>query len=239
MKKYLLEVKNRFLLILIGILSALCVSYYCKNVLLFCLIKPHNVKTSLSFNYFIFTNVTDLVFIYLKLIYFFISQITLLMFIYHLFAFLNTTFSKQEYYFTIYFLKFFLVIWVSGIFLSKYIFIPYSWEFFLSFQKIISDDYISLYFEPKINDYFSFCFNIYNICVFYCQVFAVLFYLIWMYNIKSMRNVKVWRRFHYFGFFILSTVITPPDIFSQLIISLSFIFFYEIFIFFLILKDKL
>lgn len=239
MKKYLLEVKNRFLLSLIAILSSLFVSYLCKDVLLFSLVKPYDVETSLSFDYFIFTNVTDLVLIYLKLIYFFISQITFLIFIYHLFVFLNTAFSKQEYYFTIYFIKFFFVLWFLGIFLSKYIFIPYSWEFFLSFKNIISDNYISIYFEPKINDYFSFCFNIYNICIFYCQVFAILFYLIWMYNIKSMKNFKVWRRFHYYGFFILSTIITPPDIFSQLIISLSFVFFYEIFIFFLILKTKL
>jgi Sec-independent protein secretion pathway component TatC len=48
--------------------------------------------------------------------------------------------------------------------------------------------------------------------------------------------IKAFRKiFHYF-FLIFSTLITPPDIFSQLSISLCLTFNYEILVFYFIFK---
>lgn len=238
MRTYVLEIQNRLLLIFVMIIILVLVSYFYKEVLLFGVIKPYNVITQLEFDYFIFTNVTDLFLIYLKLIYFVVTQLTQIIIMYQCFIFLSPTLFRHEYYFLLNFIKFFVTLWVLGLLLTSYVFIPYSWHFFLNFQSVVSNKFISLYFEPKIVEYFTFCLTFYNLCVFYCQLFAIIFFLIWFYSTDNIENIKKWRKFYYYIFIVFSTFITPPDIFSQIFIGFSFILFYELFVFCLILKTK-
>lgn len=237
MLKYIVEIKNRLILILFTVLSLLSVTYAYKEVLFFLFVKPYQIVSKLDFDYFISTSVTDIFSIYLKLVYFMTIQISFVLLVYHCFIFINNALFKQEYYFFVNFLKLSLFFWFFNIFLSSYILIPLSWDFFFSFQSLIANKFISLYFEPKINEYFDFCFYLYYICLFYCQVFTVLFFLAIYYS-QSEKVIKKWRKFYYYSFLIFSTLVTPPDIFSQLLICFSLICFYEFLVFWLILKNK-
>ena len=97
MSKYFLEIKNRLILLLLTWLSTILVSYFYKETLLFIVVQSNtfiNVNEHLAFFYFIFTDVTEILSVYLKLIMFLSSQIFFIYLIYHFFfVFKPGTFS--------------------------------------------------------------------------------------------------------------------------------------------------
>lgn len=238
MLKYTIEIKNRLLIVFFVFLSILLTTYIYKEILIFLIIKPQNIFNKLSYNYFIFTNVTDVFSIYLKVIYFITIQITFITFIYQFTAFISNALFKYEYYFLISFLKTFIVFWSLSIFLTSYILIPFSWNFFFSFQELIVNKFMELHFEPKINEYFEFCLSIYYISLFYSQLFASLFFLILFFS-KNLKNTKNWRKVYYYSFLVFSTLISPPEILSQILTCLILILFYEFLILITIFKKNL
>lgn len=239
--KYLLEIKNRIIFIFMFLTFTLLISYLYKEILLFLIIKPEttlSITSDLFIFYFIFTDLTEVFSVYLKLIFFISIQFTVFYSIYHCFIFLSPALFRAEYYLYKNLLTTCFCIWFFSILISKYFLIPLSWAFFFSFQKFISTKFISLYFEPKIDEYLNLCLFLYYSCIFYCQFFLVLFITINNYN-KGLKSVKKYRKFYYFSFFIFSTFISPPDVFSQLILSISLIIIYELSIIVLILKNCL
>jgi sec-independent protein translocase protein TatC len=56
----------------------------------------------------------------------------------------------------------------------------------------------------------------------------VLIYFLAKMGIVSVEFLKIYRKHAIVVFFILSAIITPPDMFSQLLVSFPLIFLYEI-----------
>ena len=129
-------------------------------------------------------------------------------------------------------LKIIIIIWFLSIILSKYILIPLTWNFFLSFQNMQS---VTLHFEAKLNEYLNFYISFYYLCFFYSQIFTILLFF-FSYANKNVSVIKKFRKLYYYFFILFSTLISPPEIFSQILISLFLIFFYELFIFINLLK---
>jgi Sec-independent protein secretion pathway component TatC len=103
--------------------------------------------------------------------------------------------------------------------------------FFLSFQQDENaTQSISFFFEAKIVEYFNYFTSSYYVCLVNCQFLALLTLLLT--NISEKLNkIKTFRKLFYFVFVIFSTLTTPPDIISQVILSLTLILVYEILIF--------
>ena len=95
-----------------------------------------------------------------------------------------------------------------------------------------------MHFEAKLNEYLNFYFKFYYICILYFQTFLLLILFI-SYMQNQLKIIKYFRRFLYYIFILVSTLLTPPDVFSQIILSSSIIFSYEILVFFVILKKNL
>lgn len=241
MIKYFLEIKNRVTLIAITLLFSLFVSYSYKEILIFLFIKPNktvNMDFDLPVFYFIFTDLTEVFSIYLKIISFINIQVTILYIIYHCFIFFSPALFKKEYYFYRKLIITCFLSWFMSLLLSRFLLIPLSWQFFFSFQSFISNKFISLYFEPKVSEYLNFCLFIYQNCILYCQFFVFIFFII-NHFIYSINIIKKYRKFYYFSFVIFSTVISPPDVLSQFVISITLIVIYELSIIKLILKKFL
>lgn len=239
MLKYLLEIKNRFFLLFLTYSFTIAASYYCKDTLLFLIINPRfqiNYKKDKLF-YFIFTDVTEVFSIYLKLIIFISFQVSLLYTIYHVFIFFSPALFKTEFKRLKVLLIFLFLIWLISGLLAHFMVIPVSWNFFLSFQNLILDESFNLYFEAKLSEYFYFYTSFYYICSFYFQSFFLLFYFLTYTNV----SIKKFRKLYYFGFVLLATFLCP-DFITQIILSLTCIAIYEIFLFtflFTTLKNKI
>lgn len=235
---YFIEIRNRSLLLFLTWFSLITISYLHKEIVLFIFVKPSLCLFKKNSLYFIFTGLTEIFSTYIKLSYFLGNQITFIFMLYHLLLFVTPGLHSFEYKNLrfIYVLSF--LFWIISIIFLNILILPFSWQFFLSFQKTISNQAFNFYFEAKINEYLKFYVTIYYVCVLNLQFFVSLF--IFLDCIKeNLRLVKKFRKLFYFLFFLIATLITPPEIFSQLFIGFSMVIFYEIIIISIILKTKL
>ena len=237
--KYYLEIKNRSLLLFLMWVTTVLAGYYCKEMLLFIIIRPIICYSKDDlYVYFIFTDATEIFSIFIKIILFFGNQVVIVYFIYHLSVFILPGLLRTEYSI----LKFFFKMIVSSFFVAVIFFnvflLPLSWDFFLSFQEFVTMKSIVLYFEAKLNEYLKFYIEFYFICMFYCL--AIVFFVFFFNRIKSdLSLLKKSRKPFYYVFFVISTLLTPPDVFSQIILSIFIIFGYELIFFSFVLKSSL
>ena len=238
MSKYFLEIKSRLILLLLTWFSTVLVCYVYKETLLFIIVQPNtfiNVNEHLAFFYFIFTDVTEILSVYLKLIIFLSSQILFIYLIYHCFLFLSPAFFQYEYVYFKSSIQMLSFVLLSSIVLITCFLIPLTWNFFLSFQDLLSTCSFHLYFEAKLNEYLCFYIKFYYLCGFYCQFF-VLFLLFLNYIDANIKLIRKFRKLYHYCFIIFSTLISPPEILSQIFLSIIVIFIYEFLIIFFILK---
>jgi sec-independent protein translocase protein TatC len=218
MLKYLLELRNKFILLIITFFSTLMVCYCYKDALLFLITQMHLNDKNL---YFIFTNVTELFSTYFQVVSFVTVQVFVWYFFYHLFFFLAPAFYHYEFKFLSFFFNCGTLFWFLSALLSSYIIIPFSWNFFLSFQF-----QEGFYFEARINDYFKFYTHAYVLCFIYCQFFIILFIFLTDVHQKYL-YIKRYRKLYYYVFLIFATFMTPPDLISQIFTTLFLILIYE------------
>lgn len=236
MTQYLLEIKNRLFILLVTYLSTIVITYYYKEVLLFLIVQPNyvNNKKSTLF-YFIFTDVTEIFSIYIKLLIFVSFQILIVFILYHIFVFLSPAFLQTEYKYFKMLIKIIILVWCISMFLANYIIIPLTWSFFISFQDLITNKVFNMHFEAKLSEYLYFYISLYYLCSLYFQVFVLLFFILSYVN-TNVNNIKKFRKLYYFGFVVFSTLISPPDIVSQMLISIFLIVIYEILLFVFLFK---
>lgn len=232
---YFLELKSRVFLLSFTWINLILVSYIFKEVLLY--IFTMNVRESGVF-YFIFTDVAEVFTVYILLIFFFCNQILALYFCYHLLLFILPSLTKTEsslvlFLFFICGFLFFLAVIIFHVFLF-----PASWNFFLSFQTFSVLKSFTLNFEAKILEYISFYITFYSIWVLSLQafVFPILFFKHIKNEISAYKN---FRKFLYYSCVIFSTIVTPPDVFSQIVLTLCAIAFCEILVYFFTLTKVL
>ena len=237
MKKYLTEIKNRVFLILFSYLFTILICYFYKETVLFLSIKPSLSLINKSSFYFISTNLTEIFTTYIQLSCFVSNQFLIFFILYHILFFLAPGLYDFEYKNIKSVLLVVLCSWLVGFMILNFLILPRTWEFFMSFQNTANNNQaINLYFEAKIIEYVDFYINIYFICVLSCQFFCVLYILLEILPDK-VKFIKKFRKSLYLIFFIIATLITPPDVISQILIALSFIMIYEIIIVSVILKN--
>lgn len=227
--QYYLEIKNRSILLLFTWVSLLIVCYDFKEPLLFTFIDSNKYYNNMP--YFIFTNVDEIFYVYLRLIIFIANQITIIMALYHGLMFLTLGLYYSEYKQLKLILKIFIITWLCSIILLRKVIMPFSWSFFLSFQE--TNNHLqpaSFFFEARILEYFDYFTNFYYLCVMNCQLLTLS--VLFLNKIsKETGTIKTFRKLFYLVFILFSTITTPPDIFSQIIMSTSLILIYEILVF--------
>jgi sec-independent protein translocase protein TatC len=173
--------------------------------------------------------------VYIQLIIFLSTQIAFIYFIYHCFNFLSLALFNWEYSLFSILLKLSAIVWCFSIILTNCVVIPLTWDFFFSFQKLASDQFMSLHFEAKLNEYLDFYISLYYLCIFYCQIFTIIIFFLSFVNFNLI-TIKKFRKLYYYIFVLFSTLVSPPDIISQILISLSLVFSYEILVIIFVTK---
>lgn len=227
--KYYQEIKNRLVVTIVAWGCCLGICYFYKETVLFTLINLNYCFAKVNTKpYFIFTEVTEIFNVYLELILFIANQIGIFVLSYQIFMFLSLGLYKFEFLKLKFALRIFLISWIFSMILLYNLIIPFSWNFFLSFQENSSTlQPFSLFFETKLIEYFHYFITIYYICLLSCQFFGLLAVILTSFN-KDLKQTKVFRKLFYLIFVIFSTVISPPDVVSQICISLGLIITYEL-----------
>ena len=229
---YLNELKARFCLISFSFIFTFMLVYFYKEVILFLMIKPNYINFNSNNLYFIFTNAIEIFYVYLNLTLFCCFQILIVYSTYHLSLFFSPALVIKEFKFLYSTVLYLVILWVILLNILNFFIIPTSWGFFLSFQNSYA---VNLHFEAKLNEYLRFYLNLYYLILYYSSFFVSLFFLFY-YSINNLNLVKNSRKFFYFNFILLSTVVTPPEVISQVFLSFFCVFIYEIFFIILLLK---
>lgn len=226
---YYLEIKYRFFLILLNWIFTIWMCCIYKSSLLFFLINSNSkLINNYKHFYFIFTDISEIFYVNLNIIFFVSNQICLTLIIYHLLIFLSLGLYKTELLQSKFLFKTFLLTWLISALICYTLLIPASWSFFLSYQQnSIQQQPISLFFEAKLFDFVKYFIQFYNLCFFNCQFVMCLTILLNNY-IKTHIQLKFFRKIFYLIFLLFSTIITSPDVFSQIAITFFLIIMYEI-----------
>ena len=123
---------------------------------------------------------------------------------------------------------------ITTIFTAK-VFLPYCWKFFSSFQLHAKENLINLQLEPRIADYLNFFFE--SFLLLNLVLHAFLSFIFFLHKVTLDFIVK-YRKLFYLSFFIFATLLTPPDVSSQLFVGLLFVCFFEIFLFSLFVTQE-
>ena len=235
---YTKEIINRILLSIIMWISVFLVSYFYKETLLYIIIKPSFFFYNTNSLYFISTELTEILTTYVKLSIFLSNQIGMVYVFYQIIIFISPGLYDFEYKNLLIIIKFYILLWVLTTIMLYYKLLPWSWEFFLSFQQTtLSTKNLQVYFEAKLSNYLTFFIDIYTICLINCQFVCILF--TYLYFIKrKLKFLKDYRKIVYFLSFIIAAVITPPDIISQLIMGILTIVIFEFIVILILIFNK-
>jgi len=226
---YYKEIRNRFITAILNWSFCLCVCYSYKETILFTLVHLNYSLTNFNAKpYFIFTEVTEIFNVYIELSLFIANQIGIIFLIYQIFMFFASGLYKFEYQKITFALKIFAISWLSSTILLYILIIPFSWNFFLGFQSSSNAmQPFEIFFETSLINYFHYFISIYYLSVINCQFLGFLTVILTSLN-ERFRQSRTFRKLFYLIFVIFSTIITPPDVISQIFISLSLIITYEL-----------
>lgn len=233
--KYLSEIKHRILFCLIAWSFLIINCYYFKETLLYLFIKLNLTYDFFNSFYFLTTNVTEIFIVYIRLSYFVTNQVITVFICYQIYAFIAKGLYQFEHLYLKIIIKIIFFSWIFFLFILNSIIFPASWNFFLRFQNLLLYQKLTFYFEVKLDEYLNFYQTMYDLCFVLFQL-MVLFSLcldLFKTNLLIIRKI---RKVLYFVFFLFATLITPPEVTFQLIISACMIMIYELIILYTILK---
>ena len=238
LSKYFNEIKNRLLLILLSGGLSILTCYIYKETLLFLTLETFIKNYENTSNlYLISTTITEIFSSYLKLSYFISIQFTLIIFLYQIIIFLAPGLYQKEYNKLIKIMFIIIIILLINIILFHKLILPFFWNFFLSFQSSFQNKNINVYFEGKFNEYLNFYISSYITINITINLFLTQFIIIDLVKNKT-KFIKNNRKIFFLLFAIVSTLITPPDIISQIILIILFSILFEITLIIIILKTN-
>ena len=224
-KKHLYDLKYHLILFGLIFFFLFTICYFYCNELIYILIKPLlSLKDS---NYFIFTDITEIFFIKILLSFVISTIVTLIYNIIQFWFFFSPGLYKQENIKIIKGISFYIIYLLFIINFIYTYFIPNAWNFFITFDNNPFPFLYNIYLEPRIYDYIIFFIQMLLLTIFLFQYPFILFLL---FKIIKIENIIKYRNFFYLKIIIICSLITPPDLWSQIITSLIFIFFMELFI---------
>jgi len=225
---YFIEIKNRLLLLFFNWLSVTCTCYFYKEILLFIVVFEHFNKNS-NLYHLVFTDITEVLSSFIKIITFITVQTLIYYGLFNSFFFILPALYYTEYHFVLKNFRNFTIIWCFSLYITNLYMLPIMTHFFLSFQTTFIKYSFDLRFEAKLVEYLNFYLSLCCLNVYYSSIFCLLF-LILNYLNSTKVFVKNYRKLCFYSFLIFSTIMSPPDLYSQTAIWLFTVIVYELLI---------
>ncbi|CAL8412640.1 unnamed protein product [Dictyota dichotoma] len=223
---YMQELSYRVAYLIMTIIFIFTITYRYKQTLIY-LLLPQGITHIIS------TDITEIFTTYLHvaaLITFMLSTIIIILQIY-------LFFKPGLYYFEIRILNKYLISYIAGYFYFYIILYPtliqLSWQFFFAYT--LNFNAVQLIFEPRLTTYLTY---IKTVGTMLNVLFLIVVLTTLILNYTPTENLVKYRKLIYTGMVLLSTVITPPDCISQIIVTLLLIKLYEIQLFIRLLNKR-
>ncbi len=224
------ELRSRALVCILFYIAIFSLCYFFSKEIYHILLKPFiEVSQNNQNRKLIYTSPTEAFMTYLKLSFYSSLFFSFPIFFAEFYLFLSPALYKNEkknILITIFFSSFLFLF--GGIFCYFFI-LPMALKFFSSFENLssINDSTLPILLETKISDYLSFTINLlFGFGIAFLSPILLLFLIKGGYvKVKDLRSK---RRYWIVIIFILSAILTPPDILSQVSLAILLIILFEI-----------
>ena len=232
---HLIELRQRLLYSVVGLLVAFLVCFYFAQSLFDFLAQPlaqilierSGDEGGNADPRFIFTGLPDVFFTHIKVAFFFAAFITCPIFLTQLWKFVAPGLYRHEKHAFGPFLVATPILFFTGGALVYYLIFPLAWEFFLAFEQAGTSDALPIQLEAKVNEYLSlvmkliFAFGL-------CFQLPVIMTLLAKVGIATSEGMASKRKYAIVGVFIVAAIFTPPDPLSQISLAVPIILLYEV-----------
>lgn len=225
------ELRQRLIYCVIALVLSSIVAYVFVEEIYGFLVKPlADAMGPSDSQRLIYTNLTEAFFTYMKVSIFAGAFITFPFILTQVWRFIAPGLYKNERRTVLPFLIAAPVLFFTGGALVYYIVIPLAWQFFLSFQSTGADTILPIMLEARVGDYLDlvmtliFAFGI-------CFQLPVLIALLAKAGLVKSVALRRYRRYAVVIIFIISAILTPPDIISQISLAIPLMVLYELSIF--------
>lgn len=223
---YIKEILLRIVYIVLLFCFLILVFYNYKHLLFLFVTIPLTSLNENEINHLIYTNPIEILNFYFILILVFSFFFSIPFVIWQVLDFLKPSLTSSEY--SSYKNKFifFVLSFILVNFFSIYVFIPYAWDFYNDFNdtsKTIRT--LNIYLELRVEDYFKFL-SEYLLLVNILFFFIVL--LISVLLLCGLEYIFICRKIIIFSNILFATLISPPDVYTQLFILFFLQLIFEI-----------
>ena len=173
----------------------------------------------------IFTSLTEGFFTYTKLAIWSGFILSFPIFAWQLYFFISPGLYKKEKWMVLPYIVFAPILFLSGAAFVYCIVMPYTWEFFLSYE--IHTSIVPIALEAKISEYL-------DLVIEMVIGFGLAFQMPLIISILNSAGVifadglKAYRKYAIVGIFVIAAVLTPPDVISQVILAVPLMLLYEV-----------
>ena len=217
---HLEELRKRLIICAIAIGIGFAISYIFSKQLFSFLILPLT-KVLPAESRLIFTSLPEMFIAYIKVALIAGIILAIPIVFYELWMFLAPALYQREKGYVIPFVFFSSILFVAGSLFGYFIVFPYGFKFFISFA---TEDIQAL---PSVKQYFSFAIRLLFAFGVVFEMPVVVFFMTKI-GLITPDSMKKFRKFAILCSFILSAILTPPDVATQIMMALPLIVLYEV-----------
>jgi len=224
------ELRSRAMVCVLCYVVIFAICYFFSKEIYHFLLQPFiDVSQNNQNRKLIYTSPTEAFMTYLKLSFYSSLFFSFPIFFAEIYLFLSPALYKNEkknILFTLFFSSF---LFLFGAIFCYFFILPMALKFFSSFENLssINDSTLPILLETKISDYLNFTINLlFGFGIAFLSPILLLFLIKGGYvKVKDLRSK---RRYWIVIIFILSAILTPPDILSQISLAILLIILFEI-----------
>lgn len=217
---HLKELRDRIVVCVIAVAIAFFVTYYFKEQIFRFLMEPF-IKVMPQKSSFIFIGVTEAFITYFKMSVVAALFLAAPVLLYEIWMFVAPGLYDKEKKYVYPFIFFGSIFFIAGALFCYYFVMPTAFRFFVSYAA----DFITP--MPDLKSYMSLCLRLLLIFGFIFELPLVSYYLSKA-GIINARMLSSKRRYAILGVFIVSALLTPPDVMSQLLMAIPLWGLYEL-----------
>jgi sec-independent protein translocase protein TatC len=232
-KDHINELKYRLLYVIITFIINFILCYYYSEELIYIISRPIDIIYN---NNFIYTTITEVFNTYIIIAINISIYITIISLIITIFLFLYSGLYAYEIKNIINYisLSIFLITF-SNYIAYKYI-IPLTYTYFINLEKTKQTMLYSVLLLAKINEY-SVNYLLLLLLITLCSLLPILLLILLKIKIININYLNNKRNYIYIYIILIISMITPPDILSISLLSITMVIIYELIIMIIYLKD--